>query len=201
MTVVHSRRLSLSVLRNRVATQRGVGLIEVLIALVVFALGVAGMAQLQLRTMSVTMDSTQRSYVVAKAQDVADRIRSNGISPAGYLNTYNAPGTDYCETTAVSSCSDSNGDDVDACTPEQLQEFDLFDAFCLGDGSFENQVAEWQTVISCQYPLAGVMTDTTTCDELGATVIIETSWFGRSIINESNAEDSQRESMTLRFVP
>ena len=60
------------------AAQRGVGLIEVLIALVVFALGVVGMAGLQLRTMSITLDSAQRTYVVTKSQDIADRIRANG---------------------------------------------------------------------------------------------------------------------------
>ena len=53
------------------ASQRGVGLIEVLIALVVFALGVVSMAGLQLRTMSITLDSAQRTYVVTKSQDLS----------------------------------------------------------------------------------------------------------------------------------
>ncbi len=207
MTAVLNKHRSLSSVRSGVATQRGVGLIEVLIALVVFALGVVGMAGLQLGTMSVIIDSTQRTYVVANAQDVADRIRSNGIDPALYLGIYNAPGTDYCGTAVVTSCADSQAGDAAVCTPAQLQEFDLFDAFCVGDGSFENQatgqqqVEEWQTVISCEYPLAGVMTNTTVCNELGATVVIETSWFGRSVSNTASTADQQRESMTLRFVP
>ena len=208
LTAARNKGIPLSDALNGVTTQRGVGLIEVLIALVIFAIGVVGMAGLQLGTISVTMDSTQRSYVVAKSQDVADRIRSNGIDPSMYLGTYNAPGTNYCDTAAaVTSCADSENDDVAACTPDQLQAFDLFDVFCVGDGGFENQaedrqqVLEWQTVISCEYPVAGVMTNTTDCNELGATVIIETSWFGRSVSNDVNAADQQRESMTLRFVP
>ena len=200
-TAVSSKRLPLTMPTGFAATQRGVSLIEVLIALVVFAIGVAGMAGLQLATLTVTMDSTQRSYVVAGSQDVADRIRSNGIDPSLYLNTYNEPGTDFCETAAVTSCADSENDDAAACTPQQLQAFDLFDAFCVGEGSFHKQVAEWQTEISCEYPVAGVMTNTTACVEPGATVVIETSWFGRSVSNEDNADDRQRESMILRFVP
>ena len=72
--------------------QSGIGLIEVLIALVVFALGVVAMAGLQLATISMTMDSTQRTYVISKSQDIADRIRSNGIPASTYLtgtNEYN----------------------------------------------------------------------------------------------------------------
>jgi len=208
LTAARNKQTPLFTVQHRVEAQRGVGLIEVLIALVIFALGVVGMAGLQLGTISVTMDTTQRSFVVAKSQDIADRIRSNGIDPSEYLGIYNAPGTNFCDTAAaVTSCADSAGNDADACTPDQLQAFDLFDAFCVGDGGFENQaedreqVTGWQTTISCEYPVAGVMTNTTACNELGATVVVETSWFGRSLSNDVDSADQQRESMTLRFVP
>jgi len=193
------------------AKQHGVGLIEVLIALVIFALGVVGMAGLQLRTMSVTIDSTQRSYVVAKSQDIADRIRSSGIEPRQYLGTYNASG-DYCATPVAAVCADNVDSDVLACTPAQMFAFDLYDAFCEGDdgaadttvnnSSLENQVAEWQAVITCEFlNNAGVMVPTTACDEFGATVNVEVSWFARSVANDASAADPERDSMTLSFVP
>lgn len=189
----------------RAVALRGAGLIEVLIALVIFALGVVGMAGLQLRTMSVTMDSTQRSFVVAKSQDVADRIRSNGIPVGLYLNTYSDQ-ANFCDTPVSPVCSDVVGTDVtdaNACTPAQMVAYDLYDAYCIGEGSFDHkgQVADWQVMISCDYPLAGVMTSTTDCSELGATVTIETSWFGRSVSNDTAAADGQIDSMILRFVP
>lgn len=188
------------------AVERGVGLIEVLVALVIFALGVVGMAGLQLRTMSSTMDLTQRSYVIAKTQDIADRIRSNGIPAKQYLNTYNANGN-FCDAGVPSGCADSVSADAIACAPVEMVAFDLFDAFCAdennphaSDGSYEKQVLEWQVDIACEFPLAGVMTPTTECNELGARVVIETSWFARSVDDDLTAAP-QRDSMTLRFVP
>ncbi len=203
--------------------ERGVGLIEVLIALVVFALGVVGMAGLQLRTLSVTMDSSQRTVVVAKTQDLADRIRSNGIPAAHYLGVYSSglsanpdATNNFCDTTPT-SCSDNAATNATVCTVAQMVLFDLFDTFCVGtdnslenNGSLESNVADWEVNISCEYPNAsGVMTGTTSCNELAATVDITTVWFGRSSIGTATAAPAtapatavtdQNESMTLRFV-
>lgn len=183
-----------AVLNNRLL-QRGIGLIEVLVALVIFALGVVGMAGLQLRTMSSTMDSTQRSYVIAKSQDIADTIRSNGIPLQDYLGTYNDDG-DYCDTA------------VTGRTVGQIAAYDMYEVFCAGEadhastGSYNKQVAEWKVEISCEYPdaVTGVMTPTLTCEEFATEVIVDTSWFARSVDDDLTAEP-KRDSMTLRFIP
>ncbi len=215
---------------NTHSQQRGVGLIEVLIALVIFALGVVGMAGLQMRTIALTMDSTQRSYAVSKSQDIADRIRSTSIAPSEYLGSYNADGN-YCDATPA-SCADTVGSSVaPQCTEAQMVLFDLHDTFCVGHGSLEDQVADWQVDITCEFPNAGVITDTTLCEEPGATVVVTTTWFARSAIPGDNTaatgvaattsttsatggggattaaaggaatSDDLRDSMTLRFVP
>jgi len=191
------------------SSQRGVGLIEVLIALVVFALGVVGMAGLQLRTLSLTMDSTQRTYAVSKAQDIADRIRSNGIPASEYLSNasskqYNAA---FCDANAgAASCSD---DPAASCNATQMALYDAYDAFCVGEGSLNGgqngvqQVVEWNVNISCAYPdpaAAGAMKNTTTCDEEGATVTLTTTWLARSAIDDASG-NSETDSMTLSFVP
>ena len=207
--------------RIPIATQRGVGLIEVLIALVIFALGVVGMAGLQLRTMSVTMDTSQRSQVIAKSQDMADRIRSNGIAPAQYLGTLNTDGN-YCET-APTSCEDVNGTEAGSCTVAEMVLFDQYDAFCSGEA-----VVDWQVDITCESTdTTGAMVPTTTCDAVGDTVVITTSWYARSLDDltpaaaaaaapaatagaatpgattpaASAAPAVVRDSMSLRFIP
>jgi len=192
------------------SVQSGVGLIEVLIALVVFALGVVGMAGLQLRTLSITMDSTQRTYVVSKSQDIADRIRSNGIPAAEYLTGTNQYNRQFCETNkdTYTSCSDDqeNGN-ADGCSEVQMVQFDLYDAFCVGEGSLDMQVQDWNVDISCAYPdpaIAGGMAPTTVCDEEGATISLTTTWFARSAIDNTDSTGTvaaETDSMTLSFVP
>lgn len=189
-----------AVLNNRLMSahvQLGVGLVEVLIALVVFALGVISMAQLQLRTMSLTMDSTQRSYVIAQSQNVADKIRSSGIAPVWYLGTYSDTGL-FCDPPAPKECADS----AIACTAAEMAVFELHDAFCVGDGSYDRQVSDWQVTIGCERPDAGGgMAATITCDELGAELFVESSWFARSFDDDISAADAGRDTMTLRFAP
>lgn len=198
-----------AVLNNRMkrgSAERGIGLIEVLVALVIFALGVVGMAGLQLRTMSSTMDSTQRSYVISKTQDIADRIRSNGIPAKSYLGTYNE-NLDFCDTEVTIKCADNVAADVAACTVPAMVAFDMYDVFCAGDnelasdGSYEQQVAEWKVVVGCERPIAGVMTPTTECDGSADEVIIESSWFARSVDDGDLSAEPKRDSMILRFIP
>ena len=196
-------------------TQQGVGLIEVLIALVVFALGVVGMAGLQLRTMGISIDSQQRSYVVSKSQDIADRIRSNGIPAVNYLSGVNTYNEQFCinQEAVVSQCSDDVNADADAaaCDAPNMSLFDLYDAFCVGEGSFtnqvtgSNQVTDWLVDISCEFPdpASGAMTATATCDEEGATIAVTTTWFARTAIDSTDAAGAattETDSMTLRFV-
>ena len=195
------------------ASQRGVGLIEVLIALVVFALGVVSMAGLQLRTMSITLDSAQRTYVVTKSQDIADRIRANGVPVMNYLNTPTNPYNDsFCDGTgAPTSCSDTEGADVDTCTAAEMPLFDLYDVFCVGDGRadgrgdsrFESQVADWEMIISCSVEdSTGVPVASLDCTETGATVDITTTWLARSADRgDTDDPEGMRDQMTLRFVP
>ena len=196
------------------SVQSGVGLIEVLIALVVFALGVVGMAGLQLRTLSITMDSTQRTYVVSKSQDIADRIRSSGIPASEYLKGANPYNRQFCldNEGSIEKCADTIAGNTQGCEVEDMVKFDFYDAFCsgegsAGEGSLDAQVADWSVDISCAFPdpaAAGIMVNTTSCNQKGATVSVTTSWFARSAINETDdagAVTSETDSMTLSFVP
>lgn len=57
--------------------QRGVGLIEVLIATLVLSIGVLGYAGLQLRALNSTEESYNRTQATAIARDVAERMAAN----------------------------------------------------------------------------------------------------------------------------
>lgn len=70
-------------------SQSGVGLLEVLIALLIFAIGALGYAGLQLRAMGNAADANYRAYAAMVAQDAVERIRANPGQEAHYGNSQN----------------------------------------------------------------------------------------------------------------
>jgi type IV pilus assembly protein PilV len=87
--------------------QRGTSLIEALVALLVLALGVIGMAAVQTRTLATARTTNFRAMAIQAAQDLQDRIQANAdlrsmpMLANPYLTTLGpapASGTD-CSTT------------------------------------------------------------------------------------------------------
>ena len=68
--------------------QRGFSLIEVMVALLVLAIGLLGLAALQTLGLKFNTQSYQRTQAVLNAYDIVDRIRANsgGIAAAVYDN-------------------------------------------------------------------------------------------------------------------
>lgn len=112
--------------------QRGFSLIEALITLFVFAIGILTVAGLQLISKKANFDAAQRTTASMLANDIAERMRGNladnGKSLADYVvedlggGTLALPGTDC---TAVE------------CTREQLAAWDLYEWEQSLDGASE----------------------------------------------------------------
>lgn len=66
--------------------QRGVGLIEVLVALLLLSIGILGFAALQLRAVEATAEGANRIQAMNLARDLAEKIRMN--NSAGALTAY-----------------------------------------------------------------------------------------------------------------
>lgn len=111
--------------------ERGSSLIEVLITLLVFAIGMLGMAALQLNALQGTSDSAQRSQATWILQDLAERIRAN---PQGTAANYAA--APACAAVPVNRCADYydpvTGAKVNAsnCSAAQMAAFDRWEAQC-----------------------------------------------------------------------
>jgi len=67
------------------ALQRGMTLIEILVAIVVLSIGLLGLAGLQLKGLQVSQGSTYRWQAAVLAEDIADRIRADATNAAGYV--------------------------------------------------------------------------------------------------------------------
>nr|WP_174482605.1 type IV pilus modification protein PilV [methanotrophic endosymbiont of Bathymodiolus puteoserpentis (Logatchev)] len=108
----------------------GFTLIEVLIAMVVLAVGLLGLAGLQATSLKNNQSAYNRSQATQLAYDIADRMRANAapdpasgtsMAPYGfaakYLTTFMTP----------AAAIQANCNTVTSCTPTKIAENDLFE--------------------------------------------------------------------------
>ena len=76
---------------KRIKITSGFTLIEVLIALLILAIGLLGIAALQFKGLRYSNDSFMRSQINFLAYDIADRMRTNNTLAANYLGNYVIP--------------------------------------------------------------------------------------------------------------
>lgn len=92
----------------RLRPSRGFTLLEVLIALVVFSLGLLGLAGLMVMSVKTNHSAYLRTQATFLAQSMSDRMRANPMSV--WANTYNATypitGSDPCAGGAVCGYAD-----------------------------------------------------------------------------------------------
>ena len=99
-------------------SQRGVGLVEILIAILVFTVGMVGMVSMQLGAKRATYEAEQRSLATGIARDIIERMRSNPANLDSYVvDTIGDP-----NDPAVLPSPNCN---LTNCSPAQLAVHDL----------------------------------------------------------------------------
>lgn len=95
--------------------QLGVGMIEVLVALLILALGLLGFIALQYRAAEATVEGSYRVQAINLARDISERIRVNRDQYSAYqanLNTA-ADQLTFNKNCATTSCTKSELADYD----------------------------------------------------------------------------------------
>jgi len=118
--------------------QRGVGLIEVLVAVLVLSFGMLGVAALQATSVRTNQSATMRSMAVSYAYDIADRMRANGSELKSLATSYNvAAGVTPSGTTQAAADLVQWKSDLGATLPN-------------GDGSIAYSAAnnQWTIVVT-----------------------------------------------------
>lgn len=84
---------------------KGFSLIEVLVAIVILAVGLLGLAGLQARSHQAEAESYQRSQALVLLKDMTDRMQSNKVNLSAYLAvpTYGAGTNLDCSGVAASA--------------------------------------------------------------------------------------------------
>lgn len=90
---------------NRMKSQNGFTMVETLVALVVLAIGLLGIAALYLNSLQAGRSAIYRTQAVNLAADLADRIRSNRTAIAAYANVYADASADVAACYTTAGCS------------------------------------------------------------------------------------------------
>lgn len=111
---------------------RGFGLIEVLITLLVFSIGVLAVAGLQAISKKNNYNALQRNTAANLAQSITASMRANPNALGAYLIPQDAPlGSRNSVTPPETNCYQT------ACTPTELAAFDLWQWELVLDGASE----------------------------------------------------------------
>lgn len=128
-------------------TQRGFTLIEVLVTVIILAIGLLGLAGLQLGGLRYSYSAYQRSQATIMANDIVDRMRANRtVAAAGAydIDICDNPGAQNC-TGAGKNCSASTMADADLYEWKQA----LANVLPAGDGAIERNGATF--IITVQW--------------------------------------------------
>ena len=107
--------------------QDGVGLMEVLVALLLVAIGVLGFSVLQVRAVDASQEASDRSMAMNLARDLAERIRINKTALAKYKEYLNAKTKD-------ATCVGATTSYLPNCNPEAMVKFDVGEILTKADG-------------------------------------------------------------------
>ena len=99
--------------------QYGVGMIEVLIALLLLAVGVMGFTALQLKAVDATDEAMSKIEAMNIARDVAERIRVNRGGLATYVDELNKTTQTNITTSGLKKCLGNT-----VCTGTDMAKYD-----------------------------------------------------------------------------
>ncbi|CAM4183554.1 type IV pilus modification protein PilV [Acinetobacter pragensis] len=123
--------------------QKGIGLVEVIVALLLLAIGVLGFSMLQMRAMNASLDASKRIQAMNLARDLSERMRANKVGLAKTISVKdgdadklvdayaNALSGKYYITSYTASCADTSKCDSKDFAQEDVNQV-LFRANTLG---------------------------------------------------------------------
>mgnify|MGYP003463336744 CR=1 FL=1 len=180
-------------MHKHTCSETGSSLIEVLVALLVFSIGMLGLSALQLNALRGVSDSSQRSQSTWILQDIAERIRANPEAPR--VSFINGPD---CTALPARMCADhfrpGTGKVAAAnCDASQMANFDRWEAECSYSSiaAFNTNDGRFSSRDFVSLPAAGTPV-TITQDPLNAQVLrIAGSWRGKADDAKGQAGDSE----------
>ncbi|EIL88374.1 methylation [Rhodanobacter fulvus Jip2] len=169
--------------------QRGVSLIEVLVAIVIFSVGVLGLALMQVKGAQFTKEAGSRSNIIVQVRSLIDAMRANPAAATMPIKAANpaSPSSSDCPY-----CYAGTEELVSTCTTD-----------CDLDGAAKRDLIDWvkrvksaaPSAVGTNAPVATVSWDTS----LGM-YVITANWSGGAM-DGKQAKVSDNLSYTLNYLP
>lgn len=142
-------------LANRRSRQRGFSMVEVLIAVVVLAVGMLAMAMMQVMSKRSNLDSAQRTAATQLASDILERMRANTSQLSNYAGSAQTPSAAVGDGTLTSPGVDCS---TATCTAFQQYQYDMWkwEQSLLGSSAID---ANGNRTDALVLPTACIMTD------------------------------------------
>jgi type IV pilus assembly protein PilV len=174
---------------------QGMTLIEVLIAAIIVAVGLLGVASLQIASLQGSANADYRSRAIDFATSLSERMQANliAVSNNDYLGSPNCetgsePVVSNCSMTPIMATSSS----VEQCTPQQMALFDLNQISC-GAGGIEESLPNGQLQVSC---LDADSADADLCSDLSR-LLIRISWQQQANVTDIEPDEVNEIIMTV----
>lgn len=156
--------------------EKGVSLVEVLVSMIIFAVGILGMAALQTRVLQENVDQHQRQVAISSAQAIIDRITMNRSPAALVQYVTSISSNNICNAAPAQICAESysGGAEVDAatCSETQMATYDAWDIFCANNEGTAGQLTNFNARLTCT---------TATCDSVGGeNLTLQLLWRSRA---------------------
>lgn len=173
------------------SNQFGTSLLEVLIAAVIVAIGLLGIAALQMKAVQYSTDSQYRTVATDIAWTMADRIRANLAEDNSYSGAVAncAANTEKCSMIPTDSSSSSTL----SCTAVQVAAYDLKSVLCTAG----NQPALPGGTLSISNCIDADNTDADNCSP-HSTFAINVGWTTRT---DFDADGVFTDSVVMVIVP
>ncbi len=104
---------------SRISRTSGFSLIEVLIAVIILAIGLLGIAGLQVTSKRTSFEALQRVTAVMLTQDIVERMRANKAQLSLYTGAPDVTGT-LTAPAALDNCT------TNECDPDKIVAYDLY---------------------------------------------------------------------------
>lgn len=106
-------------------SQRGIGLIEVLVSLVILAIAILGFAALQIRALNAIQEANDRTAAMILARNLAEQIRVNRTQLNEYKKQLNANNTTAKNCMKADTASETAPAITAMCSRTEMAAFDV----------------------------------------------------------------------------